>query len=599
MGFQPEVNERLVINGSMYIVGEHPNAPGVPYGQEGRQGTVYLLYSEEREHKKAIKVFRSKFINPSMAFQTEQIAKYKGMSGLSACERFIITPQNNTQLLSNESDLLYAVVMNWVEGPTWMDILLNKQCLTKKQSYSAAYALAYTLVAMEQRGLSHCDLSAPNLILPMFDKSKKDIKPIDYVQLIDLEQMYAAHLERPEYVPAGSPGYAPQNSSQNKTQSGLWSASSDRFAGAVLFMEMLAACTELFFENTWGESYFAPSELQTDCVRYNKLVQAIRTNWGDAIASLFERAWDSDDLNQCPTFGEWMLEISKMEYAIYEQPQVAAANEQVKPKEAASQPNDGKKVEALLARARQLESRGKFKDAIEVYRSIHLQNPHSSLAREIDVAIEILEEKKGDRKKRLRALFSKRPSLKVSNKTVWLSVLVVVIALGGYSAYTFFKDPAHRVSVSSAFAFLSASSPEKKITLEEAKAQIESLTNEVKEKDKTITQLSTQVKELNKPMVKRREDLIDQLNNDFNEIRKIAASNSSATAELDKKTFAASTNYMNHLLEFIKISFNLNQQFVDQANVVQGYHYPYIYNENRNSQLNIQFYKDYKGKFTN
>jgi hypothetical protein len=41
MGFQPVVNSRLLIGDDIYTIGEHPNAPGVPYGQEGRQGTVY------------------------------------------------------------------------------------------------------------------------------------------------------------------------------------------------------------------------------------------------------------------------------------------------------------------------------------------------------------------------------------------------------------------------------------------------------------------------------------------------------------------------------------------------------------------------------
>ena len=595
IGFQPEVNERLVINGHTYTVGEHPHAPDVPYGQEGRQGTVYLLHTEDGKAKKAMKVFRSKFVNPSMAFQTQQIAKYKGMSGLSACDRFMITPQNNTQLLSMQADLLYAVVMNWVEGPTWMDLLLNKQHLTKKQSYSAAYALAHTLAAMEQRGLAHCDLSAPNLILPMFDKSKSEIKPIDYVQLIDLEQMYASHLVRPEYIPTGSPGYAPQYIT-SKMQAALWNANSDRFAGAVLLMEMLGACTETFFDNIWGESYFDPAELQVDCSRYYKLIQAVRATWGEALVSLFTRAWESEDFSQCPTFGEWLLGISKVEYAIYESSVAPAVIEQAGTKK--DKRPDQNKHEALLARAKQLESRGKFKAAIEVYRSMQSQNLHASLAKEIEIAIAALEKQARDRKNKrsttggvwisLRSVFSK-----VSRKAVWSVLFITILVLGAYSAFAYFQHPANRAQVLAVFTSTSGTT----MSSDEARAQIESLSSELKEKDKVIAELNAQVKELSKPMAKRREEFIDQLNHDFSEIKKVATSDAGPAAELDKKTFAASTVYMNHLLDFVKVSFQLNHQFVDQANVVQGYHYPYMYNEKRNAQLNIQFFKDYKEKF--
>jgi len=43
MPFQPEVNLELTIDDATYRVAEHPAAPGIPYGQEGRAATVYKL----------------------------------------------------------------------------------------------------------------------------------------------------------------------------------------------------------------------------------------------------------------------------------------------------------------------------------------------------------------------------------------------------------------------------------------------------------------------------------------------------------------------------------------------------------------------------
>ncbi|MGB9890349.1 MAG: hypothetical protein ACPLTQ_11870, partial [Anaerolineae bacterium] len=43
MEFQPNPNDQLIINGTTYAVAEHPAAPGIAYGQEGRAGIVYCL----------------------------------------------------------------------------------------------------------------------------------------------------------------------------------------------------------------------------------------------------------------------------------------------------------------------------------------------------------------------------------------------------------------------------------------------------------------------------------------------------------------------------------------------------------------------------
>ena len=44
MPFRPNVHDELLINGERYRVAEHPAAPGMPHGQEGRAG-ICLLYT--------------------------------------------------------------------------------------------------------------------------------------------------------------------------------------------------------------------------------------------------------------------------------------------------------------------------------------------------------------------------------------------------------------------------------------------------------------------------------------------------------------------------------------------------------------------------
>ena len=43
MFFRPDPNDELILNGITYRIAEHPAAPGIPYGQEGRAGIVYQL----------------------------------------------------------------------------------------------------------------------------------------------------------------------------------------------------------------------------------------------------------------------------------------------------------------------------------------------------------------------------------------------------------------------------------------------------------------------------------------------------------------------------------------------------------------------------
>ena len=41
MSFQPSPNQKLEIDDGIFNVAEHPSAPGMPYGQEGRQATGF------------------------------------------------------------------------------------------------------------------------------------------------------------------------------------------------------------------------------------------------------------------------------------------------------------------------------------------------------------------------------------------------------------------------------------------------------------------------------------------------------------------------------------------------------------------------------
>ncbi|MCD1257398.1 hypothetical protein B5M42_000925 [Paenibacillus athensensis] len=586
MGFRPEVHTRLTINGINYVVGEHPLAPGVPYGQEGRQGIVYLLYTQDKRQKKAMKVFRSKFVNASMVFQTQQLAKHAGLKGLTACERLVVTPQNNTEQLGQEPDLLYAVVMPWIEGITWMDVMLGEETLGRPVSFRYALALAEVLAGMEQRQMAHCDLSGPNVILSGMLPGEAASGKSGSIQLIDLEQLYAAQLERPEHVPAGSPGYAPQTA----TTAGLWGPHADRFSGAILISEMLAACTESFFAHAWGESYFAPAELQTRCDRYEYLREALRASWGEGFGTLLERAWTSTELHQCPTFSEWLSALQRLETIGPVKPQAVAAHT------APAGQVDEDVNATLLQHAQHFEAEGKLGAAKELYHTIRLLNPHSALALEVDIAIRSLDKQLAVRE--LGPPIPEKPSseleqflgTRVRKRQLQLVALLGIVILAGLLAYAVWTGSGgQRLS--------GDKQPPETTAVALPDPKLEQMQLILQEREKTIAELTEQLKVQSLPMAEKRQYLNQLLNADYKEIKQIAATPPNGASGIEKKTFDASAVYLDHLYEFIQAAYGLDEQFMKQTKAVEGYYYPYVYNHDRNAQLNLQFFKDYKGKF--
>lgn|GEM_PF-2344759 len=318
MPFQAQIHQELAIGVESYRIAEHPAAPGIPYGQEGKAGIVYQLLAASGE-KRALKVFKPRFRVPALVGLSGRLAAFADLPGLAVCRRDVLTPQRHTGLLRQQPDLIYAVLMPWIEGPTWMEIVFSKRPLTAEQCLDLARSLADHLSQMEQRGVAHCDLSGPNVLLPLLAPSPsqgegwgggcspsqgEDRGGSEGVALVDVEQLYGPGLERPSAVPGGASGYA-----HRTAPAGLWGPDADRFAGAILLAEILGWCDGRVRAATWGESYFDPDELQRDGERFRLLTRVLRERWGATAANLFEQAWHSDTLSGCATFGEWLMSL--------------------------------------------------------------------------------------------------------------------------------------------------------------------------------------------------------------------------------------------------------------------------------------------------
>ncbi len=372
MPFHLEVKpgQELTIGEQVYRIAAHPMLADYAYIQEGRKAWVCQLVAENGVSQ-ALKVFKPTYRTPLLVNLADRLKAYAELSGLAVCRRTVLSPERHKGLLKQYPDLVYAVLMPWVEGPTWMNMMQEGQSLVPEQSLRLAQALVEVLCGMEQQGLAHCDLSGPNVLLPELIQGPG-------IALVDVEDFYGPVLQRPPYPSAGSLGYG-----HKTAQQGLWYPEADRFAGAVLLGEMLGMCDGRIPSHAYqnageaAESYFDSAEMQQESERYALLMQVLRERWGAAVAGLFERAWQSDVLAECPTFGEWLValpeQVPEMSVSVPDAVLV------VEPK---PEPSENPAVSALIAAARRMASQGDREGAVEVYRQAQALLPAESGLRE-------------------------------------------------------------------------------------------------------------------------------------------------------------------------------------------------------------------------
>ncbi|MEC0183284.1 hypothetical protein P4H61_17485 [Paenibacillus peoriae] len=536
MSFQPNPGDELIINGTAYVVGRHPAAPGLAYAQAGRQGIVYQLNAKSGapHEAKALKVFFPKFRIPAMVYQSEHMEAYGNIPGLQVCKRDVLTPERNGSLIAEQPDLLYAVLMPWIHGTTWFDCLTGQQQLEASDSLALARALAGIGSAMEQKGLAHCDLSAPNVMLPFFSEVELP-EGTSAVELVDVEQMYSTKMDRPDALLAGSPGYA----AHRTVHSGLWSAYADRFAGAIIIGEMLGWSDRVIVDKAWGESYFDQHEMQTPCERYFILRKSLETRWGSKVVELFSRAWDSQDLSSCPTFGEWLVvlnAITEQEVPVEAQPtehevtvaaqaaavgssSAEAASSLVAPLEAepaamlnqaAEEQGERGVTDKLFRQARELEQQNKLAAALEVYRSLyHFVEDGSPLHVEVSAAITGLEEQLNPKTPEQP---EKTPAWYRSKTFIISTAAAVVLLAAGIPAVNILADQSNQRQIEAAKQEEAAKAAQIKLAAEQEAAQkalAEKQRQETEElaKQQTVQQALAQKQQEEQ---KKQQALIDQ-----------------------------------------------------------------------------------------
>lgn len=295
--FQPAVDEQLVIDDVVYQVCAHPTSPSTAYVQRGQEGQVVQLRTAGGYV--ALKVVRAPLAGPDLLRHAAELEQLAAIAGLQAARRLVLDPQRYAGLMAAQPLLSYAVLMPWVYGPSWRDVLRTRRAVTPDQARQAAQQLAQLLSELERRGLAHADLQSANLLLPGLD-----VETPDMVALIDLERLHGNGIHEMAVPVRPAEGYG--HHALGETMGPL----RDRFAGALLIAELLAWSEPEVRNAASGESYFEDRDLHQSGARSQLLRDALLRRAGPQVVALFDRAWNSATLAQCPRFTEWAAALS-------------------------------------------------------------------------------------------------------------------------------------------------------------------------------------------------------------------------------------------------------------------------------------------------
>lgn len=298
--FQPCVGMFLRFGSASFEFVPHPLLPrdkDAVFVLEGGEALVYQARQRETGRLYAFKVFKSAYRDERIARVTAFLAQQADIPGLDA-RRICITMSNYPELVQAFPEIEYALLMPWVEAPTWAGVLLDPAMsvhYTFDEARNLALTTANVLWNMESRGLAHTDIAGNNVLLSTDRKQ---------IQLLDLEGMYVPGLPAPKKRSQGTPGYQHRNPPGAHWQ---YCPEGDRFAGAVLLTEML----------TWweprvrarvadhAETLFLPDELQVIGSPCWQVVREVLYSIHPRILSLFDQAWASSTLAACPALATW------------------------------------------------------------------------------------------------------------------------------------------------------------------------------------------------------------------------------------------------------------------------------------------------------
>jgi hypothetical protein len=278
----------------------HPVLPGEVSRVVREQATTYQLRRIPDQTLWAMKVSNPGVRNPQIVQQTAYIRQFQHLPGLHSASRFCLTRDLLPELINRYPALEFAVMMPWIQGPTWAGFFSDgtiSATYTRQQALELALSMAYILWNLEYHHLTHTDIAGDNVIV---------INP-QRVELIDLEGLYLHGAPLPARPSRGWRGYQHRRLDAR----GHCRPEGDRYAGAILLTEMLTWWKPLVRAVTEGDALFDRGQ-QESLDLLNRRLTAVRATLHEmspGLRPLFDRAWEAPDLADCPDFSLWVMAL--------------------------------------------------------------------------------------------------------------------------------------------------------------------------------------------------------------------------------------------------------------------------------------------------
>ncbi len=298
--FRPHVRMVLCIGAACYRFLPDPFLAPEPdnvFMLEGSEALIYQVLALGTGKPFALKVAKASARGEQVEQAIEALARCPKCDGLAlAQQRLCLTKARYPRLIAAFPELEYAVLMPWFQGRTWAGYILDRQAgagYTTRQALKLARMTALALSHLEACGLAHTDLAGSNVLL---------LPHLEGIEFIDLEGLYFPDAKVPR-AHDGTPGYQHRHLGYQ----GQWRAEGDRFAGAILLTEMLSwwDARVRSYAPPGAESLFRPEELQErEPPLWEAVCAALRAVCPPAL-ELFEQAWASHDLCDCPPLAAW------------------------------------------------------------------------------------------------------------------------------------------------------------------------------------------------------------------------------------------------------------------------------------------------------
>ncbi|MCS6870568.1 MAG: hypothetical protein NZ571_03840 [Anaerolineae bacterium] len=320
-----EVNQSIVISGLSYRVAEHPALAGIPYVQRGGRGFVIQLIAPNAD-RMALKYFKLKYRVPDLVKVAEALRQFADLKGLRAAQRTVFTKQTHAELIAAYPALDYGMLMPWLPGVTWYDVINMRIPLTAAEGMLLARNFAAIMANFEARKIAHCDIAGANVLVE---------RKSGQVELVDIEEMYAPNMPTPVELPIGQDGYQHMASRQH----GQWCAEGDRFGAAILIAEMLGWTHPKIRQFSADEHYFATAEMQDpSSTRYKLLCEVLAERFSPKLAELLRAAWHSRTLAECPPLTEWQQALEALSEPVSARSE-ATPQQPLQPSQSASMPS--------------------------------------------------------------------------------------------------------------------------------------------------------------------------------------------------------------------------------------------------------------------